>query len=83
MRPFGGLGIAYLPSFLYAEAMREGLLEDAIPEFCPSRFWAFYAVYPPGRFIQPKVRSFIDFLVDEFREKGTGRLVGCPPVIHR
>jgi DNA-binding transcriptional LysR family regulator len=27
-----------------------------------------YAVYPPGRFTQPKVRAFIDFLVREFAE---------------
>ncbi|MDG4647028.1 LysR family transcriptional regulator [Roseibacterium sp. SDUM158017] len=65
----GGLGIAYLPSFLYAEAMREGLLEDAIPDL-PFEVLGIYAVYPPGRFIQPKVRSFIDFLVDSFRDKG-------------
>ena len=29
-----------------------------------------YAVYPPGRFTQPKVRAFIDFLVHAFGEKG-------------
>jgi DNA-binding transcriptional LysR family regulator len=29
-----------------------------------------YAVYPPGRYTQPKVRAFIDFLVDQFRGKG-------------
>ena len=27
-----------------------------------------YAVYPPGRFTQPKVRAFIDFLVSAFAE---------------
>ena len=65
----GGLGIAYLPSFLYADAMREGLLVDAIPEL-PVDLLGIYAVYPPGRYTQPKVRAFIDFLVDQFREKG-------------
>jgi DNA-binding transcriptional LysR family regulator len=29
-----------------------------------------YAVYPPGRFTQPKVRAFIDFLVHAFADKG-------------
>ncbi|NKX71848.1 LysR family transcriptional regulator, partial [Rhodobacteraceae bacterium R_SAG1] len=28
-----------------------------------------YAVYPPGRFTQPKVRAFIDFLAEAFAEK--------------
>ena len=64
-----GLGIAYLPSFLYAEPMRAGLVEDAIPDL-PREVMGIYAVYPPGRFTQPKVRAFIDFLVSRFAGKG-------------
>ena len=64
-----GLGIAYLPSFLYAEAMDEGLVQEAIPEL-PGETQGIFAVYPPGRFTQPKVRAFIDFLVQSFNEKG-------------
>ena len=64
-----GLGIAYLPSFLYADAMEAGLIEEAIPEL-PSETQGIYAVYPPGRFTQPKVRAFIDFLVHSFADKG-------------
>ncbi len=65
----GGLGIAYLPSFLYADPMRDGLLEDAMPDL-PVDVQGVYAVYPPGRYIQPKVRAFIDYLVESFRDKG-------------
>jgi DNA-binding transcriptional LysR family regulator len=64
-----GLGIAYLPAFLYAEAMSRGLVEEAIPGL-PVEVQGIYAVYPPGRFTQPKVRAFIDFLVDAFADKG-------------
>jgi len=64
-----GLGIAYLPSFLYAEALEKGLVEDAIPDL-PMETQGIYAVYPPGRFTQPKVRAFIDFLVHSFGDKG-------------
>ena len=64
-----GLGIAYLPSFLYADAMEKGLVEDAIPDL-PLETQGIYAVYPPGRFTQPKVRAFIDFLAHTFAEKG-------------
>ena len=64
-----GLGIAYLPSFLYAEALAEGLVEEAIPDL-PIDTQGIYAVYPPGRFTQPKVRAFIDFLVQAFVDKG-------------
>ncbi|MEL6205353.1 MAG: LysR family transcriptional regulator [Pseudomonadota bacterium] len=63
-----GLGIAYLPSFLYADAMKEGEVEEAIPDL-PVEPLGIYAVYPPGRFTQPKVRAFIDFLVRSFADK--------------
>ena len=63
-----GLGIAYLPSFLYGSALKKGLVEEAIPDL-PVEPLGIYAVYPPGRFTQPKVRAFIDFLVESFAEK--------------
>jgi len=65
-----GLGIAYLPSFLYREAMEAGLVEDAMPEL-PVETIAVYAVYPPGRFTQPKVRAFIDFLDSHISRGGS------------
>ena len=65
----GGLGIAYLPSFLYGDALSKGLVEEAIPDL-PVDIQGIYAVYPPGRFTQPKVRAFIDFLVHAFADKG-------------
>lgn len=64
-----GLGIAYLPSFLYANAMEQGQVVDLMPDL-PIERTGIYAVYPPGRFTQPKVRAFIDFLVAHFNEKG-------------
>ena len=64
-----GLGIAYLPSFLYADALRAGQVEEAMPDL-PVEVLGIYAVYPPGRFTQPKVRAFIDFLVGRFADKG-------------
>jgi DNA-binding transcriptional LysR family regulator len=60
-----GLGIAYLPSFLYAPAMARGEVEDVMPDL-PVHTLGIHAVYPPGRFTQPKVRAFIDFLIDRF-----------------
>ena len=58
-----------MPSVLYAEALASGQVEEAIPGL-PAETQGVYAVYPPGRFTQPKVRAFIDFLVHEFAEKG-------------
>jgi DNA-binding transcriptional LysR family regulator len=65
----GGLGIAYLPSFLYATALRDGLVEDVMPDL-PPEIEGIYALYPAGRYTQPKVRAFIDFLVASFRKQG-------------
>ncbi len=64
-----GLGIAFLPSYLYHEAMAKGQVEDAMPNL-PVETQGIYAVYPPGRFTQPKVRAFIDFLAHAFADKG-------------
>lgn len=64
-----GLGIAYLPSFLYAKPMADGLIEDIIPDL-PVEVLDIYAVYPRGGLTQPKVRAFIDFLVQQFAGKG-------------
>ncbi|MGC9446170.1 LysR family transcriptional regulator [Cereibacter johrii] len=64
-----GLGIAHLPEFLYADAMRAGLVEEVLPEL-PVETLGIHAIYPSGRFTQPKVRAFIDFLAHRFLEKG-------------
>jgi DNA-binding transcriptional LysR family regulator len=40
------------------------------PSRLPSESMGIYAVYPPGRFTQPKVRAFIDFLVRNYNDKG-------------
>ena len=55
-----------------ADALAKGLVEEAIPDL-PEEQQGIYAVYPPGRFTQPKVRAFIDFLVNAFAEKGPDR----------
>ena len=49
--------------------MRDGLVEEAIPGL-PTEVLGIYAVYPPGRFTQPKVRAFIDFLAKQLMDKG-------------
>lgn len=64
-----GLGIAYLPGFLCADAIGAGFVTDVMPDL-PHDIVGIYAVYPPGRYVQPKVRSFIDFLLRSFADKG-------------
>ncbi len=64
-----GLGIAYLPSFVVHTALKEGLVEEVLPQL-PREVFAVQAVYPTGRFTLPKVRAFVDFLLAEFAGKG-------------
>ncbi|WFE75187.1 LysR family transcriptional regulator [Roseinatronobacter sp. S2] len=59
-----GLGIAYLPSFLFSQSMKSGLVEDVIPDL-PRDVQAMHAVFPAGRYTQPKVRALIDYLVEK------------------
>ncbi len=66
-----GLGIAYLPDFLYAPALAAGEVEEVMP-CLPTEVQSLHAVYPPGRFTQPKVRAFIDFLAETFGGRGVG-----------
>lgn len=64
-----GLGIAWLPSYLTAQPMAQGLVEEAISGL-PAETQGIYALYPPGRFMQPKLREFIEFLARTFASKG-------------
>ena len=61
-----GLGIAVLPCFFLKDDLDSGalvpLLEDVVqPEL------GIYVVYPPGLYIQPKTRAFIDYLSAYFK----------------
>ncbi len=62
-----GLGVALLPLWLIGEDVRDGRLEVVMPDY-PAPDSAIYAVYAPGRFLSPKVRRFVDFLVEEVTE---------------
>lgn len=64
-----GLGIALQPSFVLGSALRDGRLVEILPDCRPDPL-GIHAVYPPGRFTQPKLRVFIDFLAEHFRGMG-------------
>jgi DNA-binding transcriptional LysR family regulator len=65
-----GLGIALLPSFIVGDAIETGRLVEVLPDRGPDML-GVYALYPQGRFPQPKLRAFVDFLAEHFR--------GCGP----
>ncbi|MBL4872446.1 MAG: LysR family transcriptional regulator [Rhodobacteraceae bacterium] len=61
------LGIARLPLFIIEDAMTEGRVVPIL-ENLPEQRLSIHAIYPAGKFIQPTLRAFIDFLVEYFRE---------------
>lgn len=63
MRDFAiaGLGLAILPLFLAADAIRAGRLIQVLPEESPLPD-TIYAVYPPTRHVPQRVRALVDYL---------------------
>ncbi|MEM7524588.1 MAG: LysR family transcriptional regulator [Pseudomonadota bacterium] len=64
-----GLGLAYMPNFICADALRSGEVVEVLSRFTPPPLGIF-AVYPAGRFPQPKQRVFIDHLAEVLKGKG-------------
>ncbi|MFC0309352.1 LysR family transcriptional regulator [Gallibacterium trehalosifermentans] len=59
-----GQGVAYLPGYLCEEALQQGTLQ-IIPHPA-NRKHTLYAVYMNREFMSAKVRSFIDFMAENF-----------------
>ena len=61
-----GLGVARLPAWLIQEALSDGRVRRILTPWRP-RSRPIFAIYPSRRFLAPRTRAVIDFLVDEFR----------------
>lgn len=61
-------GIALLPTFTVGADIQAGRLTPLLTEYAPrGTFGAdVYAVYLPTRYLSPKIRAFVDFLVERF-----------------
>ncbi|USX26810.1 LysR family transcriptional regulator [Oxalobacteraceae bacterium OTU3CINTB1] len=64
----GGYGIAYLPTFIIYDAVREGKLKILLPETLREPL-GLSAVYPSSRHVATKVRRFVDFCVAQFGDR--------------
>jgi DNA-binding transcriptional LysR family regulator len=64
-----GLGIAASASFIVHEDLRRGDLVRVLPDF-PMRPRELHVLYPHGRHLSPKVRAFVDFAADIYRQPG-------------
>ena len=64
-----GIGIAQIPSFMIGDALATAAWSRCWPTGRPTSS-ASTPLYPQGRFPQPKLRAFIDFLAEHFRGMG-------------
>ena len=58
-------GITLHPTFIAADALREGRLVQVLPDWSLGSL-AVFALYPSVRNLSPKVRGFVDFLANRF-----------------
>lgn len=61
----GGLGLAFLPRVYVDTALASGALERVLPDW-RGEPQSLFAVYPSHRQASPKLRVFIDYLVEHF-----------------
>lgn len=62
-----GLGIGLLPAFLVDADLRSGRLLAVLTDYV-SEDADVFLIYPHSRHLSPKVRVFVDFLADRFRD---------------
>jgi DNA-binding transcriptional LysR family regulator len=63
-----GLGIANLPAFLCKHDLVEGRLVEVLPGW-RTEDMSFFALFEDPKAVPVRVRTLIDFLVDQFRHK--------------
>lgn len=61
-----GLGLAVCPTWLFTDEIETGVVERVLTDYEPAAL-PIQAVYPSRRLVPPRVRAFVDYLVDEFR----------------
>ncbi|MEN3277072.1 MAG: hypothetical protein V7631_2862 [Massilia sp.] len=66
-----GGGIALLPTYVVGEDIRRGEAVRVLPQAVPVGAFGdrIYAMYLENRFLPPKVRVFIDYLVEKIGER--------------
>lgn len=62
-----GQGVALLPRALAEEAWHQGVIAPVLPELVGA-VTTLSVVYPSREFLEPKVRAFVDLMVDDVSE---------------
>ncbi len=61
-----GLGIGRVTQFLASSAIQSGQLIHLLKEYEDANDVGVYAIFPSNRYLLPKVRCFVEFLVQSF-----------------
>ena len=61
-----GMGILLFPTYILGPHLKSGRLKQILPEYVANPDTSLYATYMSNRYLQPKVRAFIDHLLDHF-----------------
>ena len=75
-----GVGLARLSTWLVAPDVRRGALVPVLPQYRHEQS-AYYVVYPHRRHLSPKVRAFVDFLVEDFTPGPPWERDGLEPIV--
>jgi DNA-binding transcriptional LysR family regulator len=67
------IGIGSLPYFTARQALDQGLVVRVLPEwnFIASYHGGAWLLHAPSRYLPPKIRVFIDFLVERLAREPT------------
>jgi len=60
-----GLGLAFVPEFHAADALRDGKLRRVLPQWGDEK--QLWALFPHARHLAVKVRAFVDFMAERLR----------------
>jgi DNA-binding transcriptional LysR family regulator len=66
-----GLGVVNLPTWMVGPDLEEGRLVEVLGDYAQPEP-SVHAIYPPGRHLSAKVRAFVDFLANHFKERPLG-----------
>ncbi len=62
-----GHGIVLVPEWLVSCELKDGILQELLTKYISiPKDTPLYALYPRQRYLPPKVRAFIDFMVEQF-----------------
>ena len=62
----GGMGIVMFPTYVLGHHLKSGRLKVILPDSVANPDMSLYVTYLPNRYMQPKVRAFIDHLMEHF-----------------